>query len=106
MKKRLSGVESEIKERRREEISDEADVCRHPHSITHSFIPWLKNLVEPDNAWPFILLKMAGNGIMHHCSQFFEIVGLGIDRVTRRMSLIPSLRGFPGNEYDFLFAVH
>lgn len=54
--------------------------------------------MEPDNAGPFIFLKMAADGIMHHCSQLFEIIGLGIDGVARRMSLIPSLRGFPGNE--------
>jgi hypothetical protein len=74
-------VEREIKERRREEISDPADICRHPHWIFQSLITGLKNLMEPDNAGPFILLKMAGYGIMHHGLQFLVIVGLGKDRV-------------------------
>ncbi|GAA5261829.1 hypothetical protein KTGMC3_P0533 [Methanocalculus sp. MC3] len=39
--------------------------------------------MEPDNAGPFIFLKMAAYGIMNHCLQFFEIISLGKDRVAR-----------------------
>ncbi|HIJ07562.1 MAG: hypothetical protein XE11_0798 [Methanomicrobiales archaeon 53_19] len=50
-------------------------------TFNNSLITGLKNLMEPDNAGPFILLKMAGYGIMHHGLQFLVIVGLGKDRV-------------------------